>query len=142
MGRLRSLAGPELQTTSRSLPGAAEGWMNLPLRTPLASTGEAWSWWWVNGVIARDFAPLYWGALQAVVNIFLHRKMGEQAGFLKHITQCPLMGGKPLLAGVVLPDSLVDGDAALGAFKPGQAAQAGCFAAAGGAEQGSDAMAG
>ena len=52
------------------------------------------------------------------------------------------MCGHPLLEGVVLPDLLIDGDAALRTLKACQAAQTGGLAAAGRAEQRGDAVAG
>jgi hypothetical protein len=51
VGRLRSLAGPGVQTTSKSLSGAALGWVNLPTRTPLLPTGAASSFPVVKGVM-------------------------------------------------------------------------------------------
>ena len=51
VGRSRSLAGPGVQVTSRSPPGAALGCVNLPTRTPPAPIGAASSLPCVKGVI-------------------------------------------------------------------------------------------
>lgn len=65
--------------------------------------------------------------------------MGEQAGFLEHISQGAFMNRQAVV--VVLPHIAVDGQLAGAGLQAGNAAQQGGFAAAGMAEQCGNAVA-
>ncbi|MCY1185462.1 hypothetical protein D9M73_262390 [compost metagenome] len=69
-----------------------------------------------------------------------YREVGEQAGFLEHITDGALVRGDEQPAAAVLPHLAIDFHIGLaGFFQAGEAAQAGGLARSGGAEQGADA---
>ena len=90
----------------------------------------------------RDTLAGHGGAAQAVMDVVVHAQVREQAGLLEHIAQAAPVRGQPAAAGIVLPDMAVDAHLALGTFQSGDAAQAGGLAAARGAEQRGNALAG
>ena len=74
---------------------------------------------------------------QRIQQIGLHVHVWEQAGFLEYIAHAAGMGRQKVLR--VLPGLFADAQQAFGALQPGHAAQDRGLAAAGGAEQRSDA---
>ncbi len=97
----------------------------------------------LHRLLHRHAAACGWLAAQAVFDVAAHAQVVEQAGLLEHVAQRAPVWGQPLPTGFVLPDLAVHDHAALGgALQPGERTQAGRLAAARGAEQCRDAVAG
>ena len=78
-----------------------------------------------------DPTLLFGNSFQAEFQVSQHRQMGEQTGFLKHVTQGSFMRCDENILVAVLPDFIVDlNKASIGSFKARNAAQAGGLARA------------